>query len=481
MNVQPLIWDNYMKKLLIVLLVLVSIVILNAEELEWTVTECKYPGRIYQEEVNHFYADRRLKVRLGMLWPGTKVTPLQFCEGSFQVRFGNGQIGWVSFLNLKEAQDMKISENCDLYAVDLLANTTQWDKVIGKLEKGDIVKLTAVGDEGEFRVQAKGGKRGSVSQNKAYPQVEDQLYEYDREAEHSFFFKDKLDELVLDQHDSVLFKIAGQPSAIMKNIGQTTYYYPQIEVYHEGLRYKWVNFTAKNSIVVSSELIGEGSTSFIDKLPLYLSIKKNNKLNFLDKLPDIKLFENVRQHHWIVRVLIRIFQFILILVFFSIARIIAFQLMRLLALIRPLSNGLVLTFSYLINLVLNYIYFIYLISHVITEDYIFTAVVMLFMLVVGHRRIRNRILYYRCPNCHLMWTALDQGSDVVGKKHITENKSETRLTGDYTSSSGQRVKEYTRYHWKERKTEKQIRDHRQCNNCGYNWDVERTETVDGHV
>ena len=201
----------------------------------------------------------------------------------------------------------------------------------------------------------------------------------------------------------------------------------------------------------------------------------------MEKLPNITLFENVKDRHWAIRVLIRIFQFILIVVFFSIARILAFQVMKLFAIIRPLSNGVVLILSYLVNLAFNYIYFIYLISHVITEDYIFTSIVMLIMLVIGHRRIRGRILYYRCPNCHLMWTAMDKGSAVVGKTHITENKSDTRLTGDYTSASGQRVKEYTRYHWKERKTEKQIKDYRQCNNCGYNWDVERTETVDGHV
>lgn len=470
-----------MKKLLVVFLVLLSFFTLTAEELQWTVTECKYPGRIYQEEVGHFYADRRLKTRLGMLWPGTRVTPLQFCEGSFQVQFANGQIGWVSFLNLKEALEMKISENTDLFAFDLLSGSSQWDKVIGKVEKGDIVKLTGVGDEGEFRVQTQKGKRGSVYQNKAYPIVEEQLKEYDREAEHSFFFKDELDGLVLNKQDSMLIAEVGQPSALIKSINQTTLYYPQVEVYFDGLRYKGINFIVKNNTVVSNELVGEGSTSFIDKLPFYLSIKKNNKLNFMDKAPDIRLFENVRQRHWIIRVLIRILQFIMIVIFFSIARILAFQIMRLLALIRPLPNGIVLIVSYLFNLLLNYIYFIYLISHVITEDYIFTAVVMLIMLVIGHRRIRGRILYYRCPNCHLMWTAKDQGSDVVGKTHITENKSDTRLTGDYTSASGQRVKEYTRYHWKERKTEKQIRDHRQCNNCGYNWDVERTETVDGHV
>ena len=56
------------------------------------------------------------------------------------------------------------------------------------------------------------------------------LKEYDREAEHSFFFKDELDELVLNKQDSILIAEVGQPSALIKNMNQTTLYYPQVEV-----------------------------------------------------------------------------------------------------------------------------------------------------------------------------------------------------------------------------------------------------------
>ena len=264
-----------MKKLFIIFLVLISFSVLNAEELQWTIVECKYPGRIYQDKVGQFYAGRRLDNSLGMLWSGSKVTPVQFSEGAYQVIFGNGQIGWVSFLNLKEARELKISEACDLFAVDILSGTSQWDKVIGNLEKDDLVKLFAVGDEGEFWVQTQSGKMGSVYQNKAYPVTEELIKEYNRHAEHTFFFKDELDDLVLNKHDSILLQEVGQPSALIKNIVQSTYYYPQIEVYYDGLRYKGINFIVKNNIVVSNELVGEGSKSFIDNLPFYLSLKKN--------------------------------------------------------------------------------------------------------------------------------------------------------------------------------------------------------------
>ena len=182
-----------------------------------------------------------------------------------------------------------------------------------------------------------------------------------------------------------------------------------------------------------------------------------------------------------MRILIRLLQIIVIVIFFSLARILAFQVMKLFAIMRFLPNGIVLLLAYSINLVFNYVYFIYLISHVITEDYIFTAIVMLIMLVIGHRKIGSRIKYHRCPSCHLMWTAVDEGSKVVGKTHITENKSDTRLTSQYTDNNGQQVNVYTKFKWQEHMTEKQIKDYRFCANCGYRWNVERSETVNGHV
>jgi hypothetical protein len=265
------------------------------------------------------------------------------------------------------------------------------------------------------------------------------------------------------------------------NLIQKTWYYPQSEVFQDGLHYKGIVFSVKNNIVDSYELLGDGTSSLVDKLPLYLSFKKNNKLNFMDKAPEVTLFRGLKERPVIIRILLRILQFILIFIVFSIGRILAFQIVKILALIRPLANPIVKLLGFLLNFVFNYVYFIYIITHMITEDFGFTAIVMLVMLVLGHRKINNRINYHRCPQCHMMWTAIDKGSAVVGKTHKTEHKSDTRLTNQYTNSSGQRVNEYTRFHWQEHMTEKQIQDHRYCSNCGFRWNVERTETVSGHV
>ncbi len=466
--------------MLLIIFIALSIFSLQAQETRWTVVDCENPGKLYQEQVNYFYADRRLKQRLGKLWPGTKIEALQFSEGSYNVRFNNGQIAWISYLNIKESREMEITTDCKMYAVDLNKKILM-DKVIANLEKGDIVTRTGMGEEGEFYAKTKNGKRGAIFTNYADPITDKLVKEYNRSAEHTFYFKEDLDELILNKNDSILSNILGDPHALIFNILQKTWYYPQIEVFQDGLRYKGIVLSVKNNIVDSYELQGEGTSSFIDKLPLYLSFKKNNKLNFMDKVPDIKLFHGIRKHPLVIRILLRILQFILIFIVFSLARILAFQIFKILALIRLLPNLIVKLLGFLINFLLNYVYFIYIISHLITEEFGFSAIVMVIMLVLGHRKINNRINYHRCPECRLMWTAVDKGSAVVGKTHKTEHKSNTRLTNQYTTYSGQQVKEYTRFHWQERMTEKQIQDHRYCSNCGFRWNVERTETVNGHV
>lgn len=469
-----------MKKALFIILIALSIFTLQAQEATWTIVDCENPGKLYQEQVNYYYADRRLKERLGRLWPGTKVEPLQFSEGSYNVRFNNGQIAWISYLNIKEASEMEITTDAKMYAVDLNKKILM-DKVIENLEKGDIVSRTGMGDEGEFYAKTKNGKRGAIFTNYADPVTDKLIKEYNRAAEKEFYFKEDLDDLVLNKNDSVLTKTLGDPHALVFNLIQKTWYYPQIEVFQDGLRYKGIVFSVKNNIVDSYELQGEGASSFVDKLPLYLSFKKNNKLNFMDKAPEVTLFRGIKERPVIIRILLRILQFILIFIVFSFGRILAFQILKIFALIRPLSNLIVKLIGFVLNLVFNYVYFIYIITHLITEDFGFTAIVMSVMLVLGHRKINNRINYHRCPQCHMMWTAIDKGSAVVGKTHKTEHKTDTRLTNQYTNSSGQRVNEYTRFHWQEHMTEKQIQDHRYCDNCGFRWDVERTETVKGHV
>ncbi len=470
-----------MKKIIVLFLLSCMVFAVASEELSWTISEFKYPGRVFENEVGHFYAERGLDTKLGKLWPGSKVTPIQQSHGAYQVKFNNGQTGWVSFLNIKEALDVEITKECNLYSIDFLSGTTQMDKIITILPKGEIVTLYAVGNDGEYQVKTQKGKRGSVMQNYADPVTEKMVKEYNREDEHKFFFKENLDELTINKNSQELESVLGSPCAIVNKINKSIWYYTNVEVLANDLRYDGIIYNIQNDLAISNELQGEGYTEFIDKLPFYHSIKKNNKLNIMNKTSKFTLFENVRERHWILRILIRLLQIIIIVVFFSIARILAFQVMKLFALLRFLPNGIVLLLSWTTNLIFNYIYFIYLIAHVITEDYIFTAVVMLIMLVFGHRKISNRIRYHRCPACHLMWTAVDEGSAVVGKKHITENKSRTQLTNQYTNGSGQQVNVYTKFKWQEHMTEKQIKDYRFCANCGYRWNVERTETVNGHV
>ena len=149
--------------------------------------------------------------------------------------------------------------------------------------------------------------------------------------------------------------------------------------------------------------------------------------------------------------------------------------------VESINNGMLMLIGFTLTIALNYLYYIFVSAHVIKEEVWFTTILMIIILIMSLRLISSRISYHRCPQCRTMWSAEDKGSVVTGKKHITESKSEKKLTSEYTQSDGRKVREYTDFKWKERMTEKQIKDLRYCHECGFRWDVDRVEKVDGHV
>ncbi len=464
-----------------VLILIISIISLSVQgqDSTWTIVKTNPYGEFQKSRAGYFWAGPSLKEKLGKVRPGTKVYPIEQSGSVYHVRFKDGQIGWVDFTMLKETQKLEITKNTTLNSIKG-SGSFRMGKFIDSLKKGDIVTQFGIGEGGGVRhVTTKKGKKGAVIRQYAIPVVEKDVPEYNSQEEYQFHFKDEIDTELLQKSDSLLRKKFGNPGALVFNKNNDTWYYTNIETYSNGLRYDGIKFFVNDNIVVSDSVIGKGSSTFIDKLPLYLPVKKINLFK-TDGSKKVSLFKNVSKRHWTIRMLIRVLQFIIGILLISLAHFLSMFITMRIARISSLSNGIVLLIGYSLSISLNYLYYIYLLAHAIQQPY-FLTFVMAVVLYFSLRTITRRINYHRCPQCRTMWTAEDKGSRVTGKTHITQNKSESRLTGSHTNSDGQKVDTYSKFEWQEKMTEKQIKDLRYCNNCGFRWNVDRVEKVAGHV
>ena len=224
-----------------------------------------------------------------------------------------------------------------------------------------------------------------------------------------------------------------------------------------------VHFVVKNNIVISDSLIGKGESYFIDKLPLFIKMKGISSLDFFDKLGGNSFLKGTTKRHWAIPTLLRILGLIIIFIVLSSAHFLAFFITMRFARIKSLNNGLIILIGLILTITLNYIYFIFITAHVIKEEYWFTIIIMIIILVLSVRKITGRVNYHRCPQCRTMWTTEDKGTELKGKTHKTQNKSQTKYSHT-TETSDTITRHYKTEKWKERSTEKQLTDHRYCHN-----------------
>lgn len=470
-----------MKRYLYTLIIGLLVLGLQAQDKAWTIVKSETHGEAEKNRVGYFWAGPSLKVKLGEVKAGTKVYPIEHREDVYHIRFQDGQIGWVYFTMLRETQEMEIEKPTGLHQIKG-SSSFKMGKFIDSLYPGDLVTRYGLSKNGgNYYVINSEGKKGAIIRQHAFPVPEKTIPEYSTNQAKIFLLKKDINEKVLQKSDSNLWAEFGMPEALVYRPTGDVWYYTYIETYDKGLRYRGINFIVKDQMVVGDSLIGEGNWKLIDQLPLFIKVKGMSALDVFDKYEGEPLFKGIGKMHWAVRFLIRILQFIIAFIILSLAHFIALFLTMRLARVQSISNGLLLIIGFALTIILNYVYFIFISAHVIKEEVWFPVILMIIILVLSFRKISTNINYHRCPRCKAMWTAQDEGSVVTGKKHITENKSEQRVTNEYTKSDGGKVREITNFKWKEHMTEKQMKDLRYCQECGFRWGVDRVEKVEGHV
>lgn len=236
--------------------------------------------------------------------------------------------------------------------------------------------------------------------------------------------------------------------------------------------------------IVRYEPTGHGSTRLYDRLPLARELLRLDAVRVFGANyyktggwnPD--WLQSFRDLHWSTNALGWLLKagraLALILLFFSIPRLLAGPVMIPVAYWNVLPNGLVKTVNVAVLVALAYVFFLVM---ALSMDQMFTP--LLIGAPVAYfwvRRHLHTVAYHRCPRCHRMYSAIDRGTT-----HLNRTRQVSR--GHYDVYAGKTETETQIIHHYQRRSMQSVKlidhyaDHRSCAHCGYRWDVDRDQTA----
>ncbi len=315
--------------------------------------------------------------------------------------------------------------------------------------------------------------------------IESTLAQYN-DKKKKYYRKDKFENIVLGITKEDLSRRLGPPTALKHNgNSKETWYYGNIVVVSEGIRYKPISIQIQQAKVTALKPLGKGRPFWVERLPLAYTVRGMSFLNVTEPGDPLKFSKN---WHWALKILLRLLWLTLALLFFSIAGVTAYKLSGFFYNIKPLSNGIVKLAGFIVMFVFNYIYFLWLSLHVVRHIDGFMSIFMLLLFFYTFKRFYTTVNYHRCPECHSMGEVEDQGTAEVGRTHLTERKSKQVFSHstqepnyDGSEPPYRTVNHYKTVTWDEKTTRIDYEDYRKCTACGHRWAIAHSETVDGHV
>ena len=188
-------------------------------------------------------------------------------------------------------------------------------------------------------------------------------------------------------------------------------------------------------------------------------------------------WENFQQKNWFTRIIGWIFwlvRFIIVIILvFSIPKIVIQPLLQVFMFNPRFSNATVTLLIFALLFLVYYPFFILMI--LLMDQWLLPIIACLIFYGFWSFKYSMNIEYNRCPDCKVMYSALDKGSTFTGRKT-------TKMRGTYdvykgtTETSTTITKNYERRNKVTTKHVDSYLDHRMCKLCGYKWDVDRDVT-----
>ncbi len=465
-----------MKKEIIIfvlLLSLIQVVNINAATDTWTI---KNTCDLYWKT---FTSKDGVKMETGKkVIKGTVVTPLARITLLYlKIKLPTGEIGYVNYSNIAESNLLINKKEIDfVYGDHWIIRARDDQKKILPIGT-EAYHLATLDNEGIYKVRLKDGTIGCVIRAYMLPKIFGDVPEV-HQTNNDIYRYDKLVQKSKNMTSEQVFEKFGEPSAFiyLKN-NKPEAFYRYIIAVKDKKRYKDIKFHFENDKVVNVETLGKGKNKIVEKLPFASFLrgfdfnklasrdyymKKNTKKNFFDKF---------KQKNWITKIIGIIITIILIFLFFSIPQFIFLPFFFIFAFMKFFPNGFVKFLNFIFLTVIYYAAFLFLTLHIVLTQPLIMAIGAIFCYIIYVKWNYKTISYNRCPRCHGMWTASGRGTTKTGETQETQKVE--RLVDKGVRN---RVHHYDQHWDDEVTTHEHFKDHRKCRVCGYDWDVDRTES-----
>ena len=467
----------YLKKIMLSLLLFVFITRVTAAE------NSPILLTLSQRAPIHIHLNLKSE-EIGFVQKGEKVEALFQTGLTYQIKSKDGNIGWVGYENFEEAKELVIEPFEDNEVVlykTLNVNNARAGEKIRVLQKGEKVRyLEGFELKGFVKVRDKNGVIGYTSWHRARPSIEDVIPKYEQ-LNFVVVLKSQIQDQILNNPIENLETFVGQADARMMDRNENGFlFFRKLYLVENGHRSGHIKFIIKNGLVTSFESQKKPASFWVESLPLATWFRSLRFGIEFQKMQGMDLMPSTSGKGFFIKWGIRLLNLIVIILFFSIPHFLASLLTTILGYLKILPNFFVKRFGQLLSLTFCYVFFLLISLHMIHDQHWLNVILLVIVLFLSFGVINRRILYHRCPSCHSFFKAEDLGSDVIGKTHVTEHKHQDVYKGTRETST-QIIKEYERKHYTEKTTELDVEDHRMCTICEFEWEVNRTKTVKGHV
>jgi hypothetical protein len=417
---------------------------------------------------------------------GTELKPIAEIGNWLQVETSDGQRGLVKYTLLKGSRYVSANANAKVF---FKIGSNEKDAIAPGTKARVLERTKREGRFGEELYLKIKLEDGSVKWANDYdfhnliynniPEI-NQLYNYHTNIS-------MIQKNMIGKSLSEIESQYGTASSVLKVNGKHQAYFRYLIVvdqkkHHEGIL---VNLD-DNDVAKNIEYTDEGQTRYFDHFPLVntmrnLEIDKKTGFEFYkNEGIQFQWWENFMDMNWFTMIIGWIVKIIILLIviflIFSIPRLFVSPIMQLFAFTRFFGNGMVKLINSLIYLAATYLFFVLMI--IIMDQWLIPAIGSVLVFVLWWKRHISNISYNRCPYCHTMYSALDEGSTYKGQTENVTWGTYDVYKGSSTHYSGDTKITTSNYDRRDKKTTEIIDhylDHRMCARCSYQWDVDRDE------
>lgn len=206
-----------------------------------------------------------------------------------------------------------------------------------------------------------------------------------------------------------------------------------------------------------------------------LEIQNVNRTNlYEDDSFEWTWWENFKQKNWITRIIGWIFWLVRFLIVvalvFTAPKIIIQPILQMFIFSPRFSNPTVVIFSFVLTMIAYYAFFVILV--LLLDQWLIPMIGSLVFSTYWLAKLFIAINYHRCPECKVMYSALDKGTTFTGRKTTQSSEVYDQYTGT-TKTSTTIIRNYKRRKKVTTTHVDSYLDHRMCALCGYQWNVDR--------